>query len=408
MPVTQLTPSFINNLTVQPGKARTEWCDKNQPGLYVEARETSPGKGTYYLRYKDTDSKTRHMRLGDTSTLSLSEARARAKEEKAKLQLGATPFSDAKAKKDVPTLQTFVTEIYIPFIKQRNRSYRDCVNRLNFRILPKFGSKKLTDISRQEIIKHMQDIREEGLTAASVNHVAKLMRRILNVAIDLGVIAGPNVAAKIPMYVEDNFVENILTEEQLASLIKTIETHPNRTPCLVLKWLLATGARLGESLRCSYDQINFDNNTWLVPAAHSKSKKRHVVPLNESALEVLSELAHENRKGFLFRNQRTGDRLKTLHRAFKKIKKAAGLEDVQFRVHDTRHFHAALVLRNGGTLVQVKEILGHSSYAVTERYLHMAESSLHSASSTVHQALKNASASPKPTPPELKLITTGS
>lgn len=404
MPVVKLTPSFIKNITVQPGKARTEFCDKNQPGLYVEARATSPGKGTYYLRYKDADSKTRHMRLGNTESMSLSGARTKAKEEKAKIQLGSNPYADTKAKEDVPTLQTFVTDIYIPFIKQRNRSYKDCINRYNFRISNKFGNKRLTEISRQQIIMHLQEIKEEGLASASVNHVGKLIRRILNVSIDLGVIPGPNVAAKIPLYQEDNFVENLLSNSQLARLIATIETYPNRTPCLVLKWLLSTGARLGESLGSTYEQINFENRTWLIPATNSKSKKRHIVPLNESAMEVLDELDHEPRTGFLFRNRRTGKRLKTLNRAFNEIKKEAGLSNVPFRIHDCRHSHAHLLLSSSRSLAEVKEILGHSSYAVTERYLHMAQSSLHSASSTVHLALKNASASQKPPPPELKLI----
>ena len=36
-----------------PGKRRIEYVDKGGTGLYVEVRATSPGQGTYYLRYKD-------------------------------------------------------------------------------------------------------------------------------------------------------------------------------------------------------------------------------------------------------------------------------------------------------------------------------------------------------------------
>ena len=411
MPVIQLTPDFIRNITTLEGKSRTEWCDKNQPGLYCEARATAPGDGTYYLRYKDKGGKTRHFRLGTTKQITLVQARAMAKEKQAEVRLGADPSGATKARKEVPTLRQFATETYIPFIRQRNRSYKDCINRMNFRLLPKFGDRKLSDISRHDIIAHLQDLKEEQLAAASVNHVGKLLRRMLNVSIDMGIFSGPNVCAKLPLYREDNFTENMLSDAQLARLMQTIDTHPNRTPCLVLKWLLSTGARLGETLLCSYDQINFETNSWLIPSKNSKSRRRHLVPLNESAMEVLQELAHDEKTGFLFRNSRTGERLKTLNRAFNDIKKVAGLTDIPFRIHDCRHNHAKLLIDNGCSMASLKEILGHSSYLVTEKYLHLSQNMLHNASSTVHDTLKKAS-SQNPSPPKrplppLKLVSSG-
>ena len=84
MPILSLTTSFITNgLTVPEGKPRIEYCDEQLPGLYIEVRATSPGQGTYYLRYKDKTGKTRHQKIGRTSDISLMDARKKAKTLKA-------------------------------------------------------------------------------------------------------------------------------------------------------------------------------------------------------------------------------------------------------------------------------------------------------------------------------------
>jgi hypothetical protein len=49
-------------------------------------------------------------------------------------------------------------------------------------------------------------------------------------------------------------------------------------------------------------------------------------------------------------------------------REAAGLDGV--RVHDLRHTHASWLLAGGADLQAVKECLGHSSIATTEKYLH--------------------------------------
>ena len=67
MPIIKLTQPFINNeLHCPEGKARIECCDTDVPGMYVEVRKSSPGQGTYYLRYKDSKGKTCHQKISKT------------------------------------------------------------------------------------------------------------------------------------------------------------------------------------------------------------------------------------------------------------------------------------------------------------------------------------------------------
>ena len=63
----------------------------------------------------------------------------------------------------------------------------------------------------------------------------------------------------------------------------------------------------------------------------------------------------------------------------------AGLRDV--RLHDLRHTHASLALRQGETVLAIGRLLGHRSPATTLKYTHPADAMVHEAAETVGAVL---------------------
>ena len=61
----------------------------------------------------------------------------------------------------------------------------------------------------------------------------------------------------------------------------------------------------------------------------------------------------------------------TVYDAFKKACRAAEIED--FRFHDLRHTFASHLVMAGVDLVTVKELLGHKTINMTNRYTHLAQ-----------------------------------
>jgi integrase len=389
MPVVKLTPDFIeNHLTCPPDKKKIEYVDIGGTGFYIAVQQTSQGAGTYYFRYKNSDGKTCHQKIGRSSDISLADARKKAKHLKSEIQLGADPRKEAKAKKQIPTYADFMLNQYMPYVKSRKRSWKKDESLLRCHILDVFGSKRLNQISKVQVQLFHTMLREEkGLSAAQCDHCLKLMRSSLNLAVDWEVV-DKNPIARIKLYKLENKVEHYLNEEELQRLVYVLDTDRNKVVCSIAKFLLVTGCRLNEALSATWANLDKDNRVWVIPALHSKSKKVRSVPLNDVALTVLESLRTEDDYEHLFINPRTGERYYNIHKTWGRLRNEAGLPHL--RLHDLRHQYASFLVNSGRTLYEVQQILGHSDPMVTQRYAHLSSKSLQDAAASASNAITNA------------------
>lgn len=257
-------------------------------------------------------------------------------------------------------------------------------------------------ITRKQLIDFHLSLKDEGLAGATCDHFVKLTRSMYNLAIQWGVISD-NPASKIALFNEPNQVEHYLTDEQLRTLLVVLQTDENRMVSNIALFLLSTGARLSEALNAKWDQIDLQHRTWKIPALNSKSKRVRSVPLNDSLFEVLNAIqpCGELRTGYLFTNPRTNDRVKTVHRAWYKIRDKAGVPFL--RIHDLRHMYASFLVNAGRSLYEVQQVLGHSSPQVTQRYAHLSTETLQAAATAASDRIL--AASPKRPLPALKLVS---
>jgi integrase len=230
---------------------------------------------------------------------------------------------------------------------------------------------------------------DEGLAPATSNHYLKLLKHSLNLAIDWDML-DINPASRIPLFHEDNQVENLLSDEQLERLMMVLKTDENRNVCLIAIFLLSTGVRLNEALQAKWSQVDQKNRVWRIPAANSKSKRTRAVPLNDSALDVLNQLTTRDRYENLFVNFQTQLPYTTISKVWGRLRKKADLNFL--RIHDLRHQFASFLVNSGQTLFLVQQILGHSSPAVSQRYAHLSTKSLQEAANTASIMINGAMA----------------
>jgi integrase len=389
----KLTDDLIaNELHCPPGKKRIEYVDISDAiGLYLEVRLTRPAEGVFYYRYKDPGGTTRHARIGRTTDVTLEDARTQAKAMRAKVTLGIDPRGDQQPRTNgnerPPTLSAYFDETYYPYISVRNRGAKKTRQIFDLRIRPRFGDRRLDEITREQIqVFHTSLLKDEGLAPATANHHLRLLKTMYRRAVDWE-ITSHNPTTRLQLFREDNEVENLLDEESLARLLHVLKTSPARNACNVALLLLATGTRLSEALHAKWVDIDREHRHWTIRAQNSKSKRVRSVPLNDAALDVLDQLTTEGKHEYLFVNP-YGERLKHIHACWDRIRKKAELPHL--RLHDLRHQYASFLVNSGRTLYEVSTILGHADPSVTTRYAHLSTRAMADAAGAASDAISAA------------------
>lgn len=216
--------------------------------------------------------------------------------------------------------------------------------------------------------------RERKVKDITVNSYIRKLTPMLNYGMRLGYIH------KFPYsYVKCQEVyKDIYTEEELVLLLKRPKGKQatNRFAefrnWVICNVLLGTGLRALELRELKVK--NLDLAEGLINLSHTKNKKPRQVPIPKTLHNILVEYL-EYRKGepedYLFPNS-FGNRMPrtTLQMGITKYAKKRGV--YKYSLHLFRHTFATLYLRNGGNIYTLKKILGHSSFKMTEFYLHMA------------------------------------
>lgn len=389
MAVVKLTQDFVDCQLVCPDEAnRIEFVSDDRSGLYVEVRKASNGYGTYYLRYKDANNKSCHQKIGRTQDMTLTEAKEAVKTLKAEIALGADPRAEEKARLAVITYDTFFDEYYLPYAKNHKRSWDRDEELYRLRISSTFGQRRLNDVSRLQIQKFHAKLMNEGLAAATANHHIKLIRRMLNLAIEWNVISGPNPASRIEMFAEDNQIERYMNDDELQRLLEVLRTDNRKGVCQIALFLLSTGARLNEALSAKWEHVDIHKCIWRVPATNSKSKRMRAIPLNDSAMAVINVLETKGEYEHLFINKKRKLPYVNIAKVWEELRIKAGLP--KLRLHDLRHQFASFLVNDGQSLYTVQQILGHSDPSVTQRYAHLSTSALQLASSSASKQIQAA------------------
>lgn len=174
-----------------------------------------------------------------------------------------------------------------------------------------------------------------------------------------------------------------LTPEEAARLIAIAETLREDLADFI-RLALHTGCRKNELLTLKWTDVNMLRRYITLRPEQTKSNRRRAIPLNKTALQAMARLAQDNKTQWVFarrKNGTVGERVKALDWLFRKAVSLAGIED--FRIHDLRHTFASWLVSEGVELVKVRDLLGHTSIKMTERYAHLMPDRLHDAVETL-------------------------
>lgn len=128
-----------------------------------------------------------------------------------------------------------------------------------------------------------------------------------------------------------------------------------------------TGCRIDEALSLTRSHVDFDN---LLIVVNGKGSKQRVIPISLELRKVLYKFVQSHNHGLVFCTRHGG---KVYYRSaldqFKKLCKRLGISGVRLSWHTLRHTFATCYLRDGGNIIYLSRILGHSSVQTTQMYV---------------------------------------
>ena len=166
------------------------------------------------------------------------------------------------------------------------------------------------------------------------------------------------------------------TDEELYALLK----KPNIKKCSFIEYqcwvmtnfLFSTAVRQRSLMHIRVKDIDFDNN--VVQVSVTKNRKHLIVPFNQTMRNILKEFLkyrqYKSPEDFLFCNV-FGQKLtkSTSYHMLYYYNKNRGVETTG--IHRYRHTFAKQWILNGGNVVSLSKLLGHSSLQITQNYINL-------------------------------------
>lgn len=376
-----LTQALVNAIHCEQGRNKVTVFDKGCRNLALEVSNT--GRKTYYFRYQDSRGKTRQPKLSDAQSISLKQARTLTNRYRGEIEMGEDPWEAKAELKQVPLVETFIYESFLPFIKTYKRSWDTDLSLLKNHVVPAFGRLYMDEVEKRHIIDFIAK-QLETHKPGSVNRVIILLRYIYNCAIRWEV-AGikKNPTQGIPLLEENNKKERFLSKEEAEKLLEATRNSPNKMLQYIIPMLILTGARKNEVIHAKWEDFNFEQKVWRIPI--SKSGKARYVPISAGVEQLLANVPVYEGCDLVFPNPKTLKPYVSFFYAWDTVRKSVGLEDV--RVHDLRHSFASFLVNAGRSLYEVQNILGHTQIKTTQRYAHLSQESLISAANAAARAV---------------------
>ncbi|MDR2819424.1 MAG: tyrosine-type recombinase/integrase [Desulfovibrio sp.] len=330
-------------------------------GLYLE---TSVAGGKYWRWKYSFEGKEKRLSLGSWPDVSLKEARDKRDDYRRILQKGEDP-SPAKKKQDITGGTSFRTVAEIWRENMGNiwaESHIVTVKgRLELDVYPAFGEKPIATITPQDILAMLRKI-EERRAFETASRVLGICSLVFRYGVASGVVDSDPCrdlrGALVPHQKGQHAA--IVKPKEVGALMRTIDDYKGSA---VVRGALAFSAltfcRPGEIRHAEWQEIDFENREWTIPAAKMKTRVEHRVPLSRQALEVLRALQPITGTGrYVFPSPRSKDKPLSENGVLAALRNM-GYEKDQMTAHGFRAMASTLLNERGCRADVIEAQLAH-------------------------------------------------
>lgn len=269
-------------------------------GLYLQI--TRGGSRSWIFRY-GLNGRVRHMGLGRSDLVTLSQARKASAAAAALKARGIDPIDARKAERaalkpvrpEGPSFEGYADQ----YIEDRASSWRNDKHPQQWRssmatyAYPVIGKLGVADVTTAHMLEILKPIWLSKPEMAS--RVRGRIERILAAAAVEGLRSAANVAlwkghlseALPPRRAATHF--DAMAYDDVPAFMEELRAKAT-VSAAALEFLILNASRTSEVLGARWSEVSENDRTWTVPAARMKMKKAHVVPLTPAALAVLEKM----------------------------------------------------------------------------------------------------------------------
>jgi len=293
--MSRLTEKAIS--AARAGKAEVFLWDGEMPGFGCRIKPS--GVKTFLIQYR-VGNRTRRVKVGRWPVMKVEKARIEARRLLTEIGDGGDPSARKRRERKMAgdTVAAIAAQHIAEYAKpdpkarrQGLRSWRERERIFKTYVNPVLGKQPFHQVTRRDVIDLLDDVgRKNGRVMA--NRTFGAVRAVFNWALSKDII-GASPVAGIKRPGEERRGARILGDAEIREVWTAASALGYPFGHLV-RLLLATGQRRGEVAgmpRSGEIEADDDGAVWTIPAARTKNKLSHEVPLSSLAIELIENAA---------------------------------------------------------------------------------------------------------------------
>lgn len=291
MPIAKVTTRAVD--TIEPVSSDVFLWDSELAGFGVRVTSGGAKSCIYQYRLGGRGSATRRYTIGrHRSPWTAQTARTKAQRLARQVQKGKDPAAKRRERrrKEVELRFDRYVELFTEgYLKHRWADWERTQNMLVLHAVPGLGTKKLSEIRRADLADIYQRLSNKPSVARALHAALRKMFRWAMSGDDLKHSPVNGVEAPPAPRPRDRY---LTSAELSAAWATSFRLHGDYGA--LFRLLILTGQRRGEVVGLTWSELSREEASWHLPAARSKNRCGHLIPLSAASIAVLDSVAGDD------------------------------------------------------------------------------------------------------------------
>ena len=300
-----LTDAFVRR--IKPSEKKTKYPDEKS--MYLEV---TPSGGMHWRMKFRFNSKENIFSIGTYPETTLAQARRARDEARLKLKDGINPNEAKKQKKQQADENTLFKALAMEWMEDRKavikeNTYLRDLSVFEKDLFPALGNMPIDQIKGKDVLACAKQIEARGAQEMAKRSIP-LVGRIFRFAISKGLIENdptPHLGEALKPRKTKHMARLDISE--FPPFLKRMDHyHGNPMIKTAIQLMTLTFVRTAELRMMKWNEIDFDNHLWRIPAEKMKMAQPHIVPLSKQAIKLIEGLKPlTGNKQYVFYNHST-------------------------------------------------------------------------------------------------------